>query len=105
MGWTISHSTPRIAPSYTAAAAFAQHATDVLPSRKWRAIAHLFAPRGDGYFEISPVEAARMAPVFREAARHRLMPPDWADLAGRLATAADNAADNAARRGETWVWS
>lgn len=99
MGWTISHSNLPLAPSYAAAADFAWHAADVLPARKWRIIGHLFAARTDGYFEIPPADAARMAPVFCDAAQR--LPLEWADLAERLATAAENAA----RRGETWVWS
>lgn len=100
MGWTISHSTPPIMRSYSGIAEFAQHVAHVLPARKWRTVERVLAPRTDGYLEIPPAEAARMAGVFREAARHRLMPREWADLADRLAAAAGLAAG----RGESWVW-
>lgn len=101
MGWTISHSTPRITPSYSGITEFAQHVAHVLPARDWKRLAPCLQTRNGDPIHIRPRDAARMAPIFRAAAQHRLMPREWADLADRLATAADTAA----RRGETWVWS
>ncbi|KAF0646722.1 MULTISPECIES: DUF7739 domain-containing protein [Streptomyces] len=101
MGWTISHSTPRIIRPYGAIDELAQHVAHVLPARDWKKLAPCLQASSGDPIHIRPRDAARMATALRTAAQHPLMPRQWVDLADRLATAAHTAAT----RGETWIWS
>lgn len=103
MGWNISHGTDQhgeIRRSYTSVSNLGQQVAHVLPASDWRNISHLFGRRSSEPFTVPASEAGRVAKVLRKAAKHRLMPRDWA----REAVAFADAADEAACRGAEWKW-
>lgn len=100
MGIRISHSTGQSRSALTISNLGEQLAY-VLPARDWRQISHLFGGSFSDVAEIPHREAGKIAAILRKAARHRLMPANWADLARIFA----DAADRAHRARQAWTWS
>lgn len=100
MGICISHSTGQSRSALTISN-LGEQLAHVLSARDWRQISHLFDGSFSDVAEIPPRQAGRIATILRQAAGHRLMPTDWADLAGIFA----DAAQRAARAGQPWTWS
>ena len=99
MGISISHGAKAPRSALTIAN-LGQQLAHVLPASQWREISDLF----DGAFadtaSIPPREAGRIGDILHTAARHRLMPADW----GQLATDIGDAAQRAARARQNWEW-
>jgi hypothetical protein len=100
MGICISHSTGQSRSALTISN-LGEQLAHVLPARDWRQISHLFGGRFADVASIPPRQAGQIAAILRQAARHRLMPTDWADLATVFADAAARAAE--AR--QSWTWT
>lgn len=101
MGWTIADGARRLNPSYTTVSNLAQHLAHVLPAGEWAQLTPIFQRRTGDPFTVTPRDAASAARLLRKAAGDWRMPPDWADLARRIA----DAADKAAAAGRPWRWS
>lgn len=65
----------------------------------WMTLRPLFAPRRDGYEEISPVQAAKYGKALLKVSGK--LPDGW----DRIARQIGESAERAARAGQTWVWS
>lgn len=100
MGIRISHSTGQIR-SATTIGNLGEQLAHVLPASDWRQISYLFGGGFADVTEVPPRQAGQIADILRKAARHRLMPGDWADLATVFA----DAAQRASRSGQPWTWS
>jgi len=100
MGISISHGVPSTR-SATTIANLGQHLAHTLTSSEWREIAHLFDGRLYTPVSTPPAEAGRIGDLLHKATRHRAMDREWA----QLATLLGDAANRAARAGQTWEWS
>jgi hypothetical protein len=103
MGINISHGSNQWGEerhSATTIANLGKHLANVLPSGDWRQIANLFNGRFRGPEEVSPQRAGQVASILGRAARHRLMPSDWASDARLIG----EAAGRAHRAREPWTW-
>ena len=104
MGWNVSHGTNQygeVRRSYTTMSNLAQHLAHALPARDWASISYLFNRGSGDPFTVPAAEAGRVGNVLHKAAKHRAMNPEW----GQLATELGEAAQRAARAGQTWKWS
>lgn len=100
MGIRISHSTGQSRSALTISNLGEQLAY-VLPARDWRQISHLFGGSFSDIAEIPHREAGKIEAILRNAAAHRLMPTNWADLARIFA----DAAGRAHRARQPWTWT
>lgn len=100
MGICISHSTGQSRSALTISN-LGEQLAHVLPASDWRQISHLFDGRFADVASIPPRQAGQTAAILRQAAQHRLMPPNWADLATVFA----DAAQRAARAQQPWTWT
>lgn len=78
-----------------------QHLAHVLSASEWREIDDLFGGSFADVASIPPHEAERIGDLLHKAARHRLMPTNWGDLAILIG----DAAHRAARAGQNWEWT
>lgn len=100
MGISISHGVPNTR-SATTIANLGQHLAHALTGSEWREVAHLFDGRLRAPVHTPAAEAGRIADILHKAANSRAMEPGW----GELATLLGDAANRAARAGQTWEWS
>jgi hypothetical protein len=107
MGWTIQHL--EHTRSYTQIANLMDHVATELRPKEMRPLAPLVTPHRDGYFALTPRQAADIRDALRTAAdrldrrwllRGRREARDWAQFARTIAAAADTAA----RSGRPWHW-
>ncbi|MER6350631.1 hypothetical protein ABT186_01945 [Streptomyces sp. NPDC001634] len=100
MGISISHGAKGPKSALTISN-LGQQLAHVLTASEWREINDLF---GGGFADIAripPTEAERIGDLLHKAARHRLMPTNWADLA----TDIGDAAHRAATARQNWKWT
>jgi hypothetical protein len=104
MGINISHGSNRQGQerrSATTIANLGKHLANVLPASDWRQIADLFNGRFRGPAEVPPQRAGQVARILGQAAKHRLMPREWASDARLIGEAASRA--HHAR--QPWTWN
>lgn len=100
MGIFISHGVPSTRSALTIAN-LGQHLAHALTGSEWREVAHLFDGRLYTPVYTPPAEAGRIGDLLHKAARSNAMNPEW----GQLATLIGDAAQRAARAGQTWQWT
>jgi hypothetical protein len=107
MGWTISHGTTTLYRSAGAMGDVARHVAHVLPATDWRIVQPMFdlAQCADGPFTIHADQAGRIGRLLHKAANHPLMPKAGADCSAGWVRELADAAQQAARTGQSWQWS
>lgn len=100
MGISISHGVPSTR-SATTIALLGKQLAHALTSSEWREIDDLFGGRFSDVASIPPHEAGRIGDLLHKAASHRVMDPEW----GELATLLGHAAKRAARACQNWEWT
>lgn len=100
MGISISHGVPSTRSALTISN-LGQHLAHVLTASEWREVSHLFDGRVSVPIYTPAAEAGRIGDLLHKAARHRAMEWSW----GELAILLGDAANRAARAGQTWEWS
>lgn len=100
MGISISHGAPG-PKSATTIGNLGQHLAHALTGSEWRQISHLFDGHLRAPIHTPPAEAGAIGNLLHKAANSPAMEPGW----GELATLLGDAANRAARTGQTWEWT
>ncbi|NXY98802.1 hypothetical protein HYE82_31370 [Streptomyces sp. BR123] len=103
MGVNISHGSNQWGQerlSYTSVEEMGEQVRRAVSRWDWHKVSHLFDERRPDILYIDPKQVGEIADILAKAAKHRKMPPGWADTVRRWAAAGYRAW----QAGEPWSW-